>query len=62
MKVGTWRNVKYSGALPRTEVQDMLERLDKLSAAVKVAREKANSVEVPKLAPYGEKILGFIFG
>lgn len=62
VKVGQWRNVKYSGALPRTEIQDMLERLDKLTRAVKMAREKANSVEVPKVAPYGDKILGFIFG
>ncbi|MDX1527017.1 MAG: hypothetical protein R3337_00230 [Gammaproteobacteria bacterium] len=61
-KVGTWSMVKFSGALPRSEVQGCHERVNQLIEAVKVAQQKANSVEVPKTQPYGETVLGFIFG
>lgn len=43
---GTWTTTKFSGAVPATRVRDLVDRVDKLSEAVKVARETANSVEV----------------
>lgn len=60
--IGHWTMVKYSGALPATKVASYLERVDKLIAAVKQARTKANSVEVPSIENTGAKVLGFIFG
>ena len=46
--VGIWSTTKYSGALPVSKVQELRERIEKLMAAVKVAREKANLVPVEK--------------
>jgi hypothetical protein len=44
--VGTWTKQDFSGAIPATRKQELLERVEKLQAAVKFAREEANSVEV----------------
>jgi len=59
--VGTWTTVKFSGALPATEVRAILDRVTKLREAVKMAREEANGTEVADqhLAP---AILGYLFG
>jgi hypothetical protein len=59
--VGTWRTVKFSGALPAQKVADMLDKVERLQRAVKFAREEANgrSIEQVKV---GEKILNFLFG
>jgi hypothetical protein len=43
--VGYWDTVKHSGALPIPRKQILLERIEKLSKAVKFAREKANAAE-----------------
>ena len=58
--VGTWKTVKYSSALSQQEVDAMLERLDKLSRAVKFAREEANGQEVADLKA-GKTIMDFVF-
>lgn len=58
--VGTWTAVKYSGAIPATKKNTMLERVRALQDAVKSAREEANSKEV-ELKKVGESILDFIF-
>ncbi|MGB3514546.1 MAG: hypothetical protein WBA93_36115 [Microcoleaceae cyanobacterium] len=39
--IGYWRTVKFSGALPARRVNEMLEKLEKLSQAVKFAREES---------------------
>jgi hypothetical protein len=57
---GTWTTVKYSGAIPATERNQMLDRVRKLSDAVKQAREEANSQEVEK-KKVGEAVLNFVF-
>lgn len=44
--VGTWRLVKFSGALHISEATEIMKRLDALIVAVKYAREEANSIEV----------------
>ena len=59
--VGYWKTVKFSGALPATRVNDMLERVEKLQQAVKFAREEANAVEVEELKA-GDALLGYLFG
>lgn len=46
--VGHWRTTKLSGALPVTRRQELLEKVQKLQAAVKVAREAANLVDAPE--------------
>lgn len=43
--VGYWDTIKHSGALPAPRKQQLLERIEKLSKAVKFAREKANAEE-----------------
>jgi hypothetical protein len=57
--VGTWTTVKLSGAIPGPEKEKILERIDRVIAAIKFAREKANSTEVVETPPNG--ILGYIF-
>ncbi len=59
--VGTWRTTKFSGALPQAEVNAMLERVEKLTQAVKYAREEANNSDVTNVAT-GEAVLSYIFG
>lgn len=59
--VGTWKVVKQSGALPASDVNAMLERVEKLAAAIKIARETANSIEVSNVTE-GKTLLSYIFG
>lgn len=59
--VGTWETRKFSGALPATEVNALLERVYDVREAVKVARSKANDTEVTQQAVAGP-ILDYVFG
>ncbi len=59
--VGTWKTVKFSGALPATRVNHLLERVERLQQAVKFAREEANAAEVDEQR-VGHKVMGFLFG
>lgn len=59
--VGLWKTTKFSGALPAPQVTALTERVEKLSRAVKFAREAANGTEVVKTEP-GAAVLGYIFG
>lgn len=54
---GYWDTVKYSGALPAPRKKLLLERIDILGNAVKVARENANSIE----AIHSTKVVSAIF-
>lgn len=58
--VGFWDVVKYSAALPATQVATWVERVQKLQRAVKTAREDANTVEVSS-ASMGDVIFSYIF-
>lgn len=60
--VGWWTTTKYSGALPVPEVKAMKERVEKLQKAVKIAREKANEVDVNDDLKIGGGLLNFVFG
>ena len=59
--VGHWRNVKLSGAIPVTEKQALVARVEKLLRAIKEAREEANAFEevtVPKVA---DMLFSYVF-
>jgi hypothetical protein len=58
--VGYWRTVKFSGALPARRVEELLDRVQKLQAAVKFAREEANSTTAIEQT-VGEKVFQFLF-
>ncbi|MBA2392549.1 MAG: hypothetical protein H0V70_07360 [Ktedonobacteraceae bacterium] len=58
--VGTWRTVRFSGALPAKRVNELLARVERLQEAVKIAREEANNLEV-KEQKVGEKIFQYLF-
>jgi hypothetical protein len=58
--VGTWTKVEFSGAVPATRVRELTERVDRLTEAVKFAREKANSSTVDDQR-VGEAVLGYLF-
>ncbi len=58
--VGHWTTIKTSGAIPRPKKKAMLSRIEKLSAAVKYAREQANSAEVEQ-HKVGRTLLGYLF-
>ncbi len=59
--VGYWRTVKFSGALPAQRVNELLQRVDKLAAAVKFAREEANGMEAED-QKVGAKVFHYLFG
>ncbi|MCX5744712.1 MAG: hypothetical protein NT062_19670 [Proteobacteria bacterium] len=58
---GTWLTIKYSGAIASPRKKVILQRIEKLTNAVKFAREQANAVEAPdkKLA---KEVFDFLFG
>lgn len=58
--VGTWRTIKYSGALPADRIAELQSRVGKLLDAVKFAREEANSTEVSDVK-VGEKVFSYLF-
>ena len=59
--VGYWTTVKFSGALPATRVAHLVDRVEKLQNAVRVAREEANGVEITDRR-VGEVVFGYLFG
>ena len=59
--VGTWTNIKFSGALPADRVNTLVERVEKLQSAVKFAREEANNTEAPD-QKVGETFFTYLFG
>jgi hypothetical protein len=59
--VGYWKTIKFSGALPQKRVNELLERVERLQASVKFAREEANQTEVEE-QKLGEKLFQFLLG
>lgn len=59
--IGHWDVIHLSGALPETERNALVERIETLQDAVKVAREEANSKDVGATETIGEAVLSFIF-
>ena len=58
---GYWTTTKYATVLPQTQKRQILDRIDKLSEAVKVSREGANNVDV-KDVQIAAPILSYVFG
>jgi hypothetical protein len=58
--VGTWTTTKFSGAMKADDITAIKARLEKLRAAVKFAREEANTIDVVDVH-YGAGILNFLF-
>jgi hypothetical protein len=58
---GRWKTIKFSGAIPASEVNVIVARIEKLQIAVKFAREEANRSEV-KLQKTGDPLLKYVFG
>lgn len=59
--VGYWTTLKFSGAIPAKERNELLDRVRKLQEAVKIAREEANGLEVEAKKIAGP-LLQYIFG
>lgn len=57
---GTWTTTKFSSAIPSTDRDGMLTRIDVLIIAVKKAREAANTVPVDP-RNIGAAIIGYVF-
>lgn len=58
---GRWKTTKYSGALPASEVNAIIARIEAVQKAVKFAREDANRHEALQQR-VGEPLLRYIFG
>lgn len=61
VKVGEWRTVKFSGALPAQEKNQILGRIRNLQQAVKFAREEANGMAALEQKTAG-KVFEYLFG
>ena len=59
--VGNWTVIKFSGALPKSQVVAYTERVVKLMEAVKSAREVANGSAIVD-QNIGDKIFEYVFG
>ena len=59
--VGKYEETRYSGMLSPAEKAHLMDRIEKLLAAIKKARTRANEQEVPS-AVIGKKLIDFIIG
>lgn len=57
---GYWKQVAFSGALPHDRARLLRDRVEKLLAAVKFAREQANLVEVAPVKA-GDAVFSYLF-
>lgn len=58
---GTWNQVGFSGALPASVIQELLDRVEDLQKAVKFAREEANGCDVTDRHT-GKLVFDYLFG
>lgn len=59
--VGYYTTMKYSGAMPASQIKAMKERVEELQKAVKLAREKANQIDVVD-QKVGGTLMKYVFG
>ncbi|GAA3208931.1 hypothetical protein [Actinocorallia longicatena] len=59
--VGFWSTVRFSGAMQAQRVNELLDKVERLQAAVKFAREEANGVEVTDQR-VGDAVFGYLLG
>lgn len=60
IKIGEWTTTKFSGAIPWSEKQALLNKVAKLVDGVKMAREEANLTEVREQS-VGKEIFDYLF-
>lgn len=60
VQIGTYTDIKFSGAIPAVKKREALERIRVLREAVKSAREQANTTEVQDV-DLDSALLGFVF-
>lgn len=60
VSVGRWNATKFTGALAPSTIRELLDRVETLQGAVKVAREKANATLVSDNNS-GDYLTGYIF-
>lgn len=58
--VGYWHQIKRSGAVPAARVRQLLDRVEKMQRAVKMARESANMIDVEKKS-VGREVFDYLF-
>lgn len=58
--MGYWTTVKFSGALPARRVNELVQRVEKLRATVRFAREEANGAEVADRRT-GDAVFRYLF-
>ncbi|WP_216893221.1 DUF7873 family protein [Nocardia alni] len=58
--VGYWTTSKFSGALPARRINELVDRIEKLSQAVQFAREEANAADVTDRR-VGDAVFGYLF-
>lgn len=58
---GHWTAVKQSGAMQKPEKLALVERIDKLSRAIKEAREAANNIDEVATPEIGTSVFSFLF-
>lgn len=59
--VGHWSTVYNSGAIAPTRKMLILDRIEKLIRAVKLAREEANSIEEENVDSIGNDVMSYLF-
>lgn len=59
---GYWNLVKHSGAIAKPQKEDMVNRIDLLSNAVKQAREAANMHDEVAVDDIGDALFNFVIG
>ncbi len=59
--VGTWTNVRLSGAVSDSTRRELAARVVELQKAVKFAREQANGAEVERLK-HGNAVMSYLLG
>ena len=57
---GQWLTIKYSGAIAPPRKKQLLNRIEKLSNAVKYAREQANAIEATE-KKLGREVFDYLF-
>lgn len=65
LPVGTLQTQEWSGLITPAEKADMLDRAEQLGRALKAARSRANSIDVPTLngnSAVGNTLLSYVFG
>ena len=58
--IGKYIKYDFSGNIHKADKEKLLNKIEEMKTAVKLAREEANSIEVTK-SDIGDKVLGYIF-